>query len=140
MLRTILSVSGKPGLYRLLSQGKNNLIVESLVDGRRIPIHATDRVVSLGDISMFTTADDIALGEVLEALYKHQGGKSVELSELKDNEALRTLFAEVLPDFDRDRVYPTDIKKLYSWYNILINAGFTSFVETPEQEATEAGA
>lgn len=140
MLRTILSVSGKPGLYRLLSQGKNNLIVESLVDGRRIPIHATDRVVSLGDISMFTTADDIALGEVLEALYKHQGGKSVELSELKDNEALRTLFAEVLPDFDRDRVYPTDIKKLYSWYNILINAGFTSFVEAPEQEATEAGA
>lgn len=138
MLRTILSVSGKPGLYRLLSQGKNNLIVESLVDGRRIPIHATDRVVSLGDISMFTTADDIALGEVLEALYKHQGGKSVELSELKDNEALRTLFAEVLPDFDRDRVYPTDIKKLYSWYNILINAGFTSFVEAPEQEATGA--
>lgn len=135
MLRTILSVSGKPGLYRLLSQGKNNLIVESLVDGRRSPIHATDRVVSLGDISMFTTADDIALGEVLEALYKHQGGKALELSELKDNEALRALFAEVLPDFDRERVYPTDIKKLYSWYNILINAGFTSFVEAAETEA-----
>lgn len=139
MLRTILSVSGKPGLYRLLSQGKNNLIVESLVDGRRSPIHATDRVVSLGDISMFTTADDIALGEVLEALYKHQGGKALELSELKDNEALRALFAEVLPDFDRERVYPTDIKKLYSWYNILINAGFTSFVEAAEEAAeTEA--
>lgn len=137
MLRTILSISGKPGLYRLLSQGKNNLIVESLVDRRRTPIHATNRVVSLGDISMFTMAEDIALGEVLEALYKHQEGKLVELELLKDNEQLRALFAEVLPDYDRERVYPTDIKKLYTWYNILIGAGFTTFVETSEQE-TEA--
>lgn len=127
MLRTILSVSGKPGLFRLLSQGNNKLIVESLVDGKRMPIHAKDRVVALGNISMFTTGDDIALSEVLTNLYEHQKGQPVAAEHLQSSEALAALFEQVLPSYDKYRVYPTDIKKLYTWYNVLIAAGFTSF-------------
>ena len=118
MLQTILSISGKPGLYRLLSSGKNTLIVESLQTKKRIPVLPKDRVVSLGDISMFTDGEDISLSEEI----------------LKDNEALRNSFGEVLPNFDRDRVYTSDIKKLYTWYNILLEAGITDF---SEQEVIE---
>ncbi|WP_277085913.1 DUF5606 family protein [Porphyromonas catoniae] len=132
MLKTILSVSGKPGLYRLLSQGKNTLIVESLQTKQRIPILPKDRVVSLGDISMFTDTEDIALSEVLKRVYEKQNGTVFPDEVLKDNEALRTLFAEILPSYDRDRVYTSDIKKLFTWYNILSGAGITNF----EEEAT----
>ena len=132
MLKTILSVSGKPGLYRLLSQGKNNLIVESLQTGQRIPIHPKDRVVSLGDISMFTDAEDVALSEVLTRVHQRQAGALFADDLLKDGEALRSAFAEVLPTYDRDRVYTSDIKKLFTWYNILSGAGITNF----EEEAT----
>lgn len=129
MLKTILSVSGKPGLYRLLSQGKNNLIVESLQTGQRIPIHPKDRVVSLGDISMFTDAEDVALSEVLTRVHQRQAGALFADDLLKDGEALRSTFAEVLPSYDRDRVYTSDIKKLFTWYNILVSANITTFTE-----------
>ena len=134
MLQTILSISGKPGLYRLLSSGKNTLIVESLQTKKRIPVLPKDRVVSLGDISMFTDGEDISLSEVLIRLHEKQAGVSVSEEILKDNEALRNSFGEVLPNFDRDRVYTSDIKKLYMWYNILLEAGITDF---SEQEAIE---
>ena len=134
MLQTILSISGKPGLYRLLSSGKNTLIVESLQTKKRIPVLPKDRVVSLGDISMFTDGEDISLSEVLTSLNEKQAGVSVSEEILKDNEALRNSFGEVLPNFDRDRVYTSDIKKLYMWYNILLEAGITDF---SEQEAIE---
>ena len=132
MLKTILSVSGKPGLYRLLSQGKNNLIVESLQTGQRIPIHPKDRVVSLGDISMFTDAEDVALSEVLTRVHQRQAGVLFADDLLKDGEALRSVFAEVLPSYDRDRVYTSDIKKLFTWYNILVSANITTFTEEEE--------
>lgn len=132
MLKTILSVSGKPGLYRLLSQGKNNLIVESLQTGQRIPIHPKDRVVSLGDISMFTDAEDVALSEVLTRVHQRQAGALFADDLLKDGEALRLTFAEVLPSYDRDRVYTSDIKKLFTWYNILVSANITTFTEEEE--------
>ena len=132
MLKTILSVSGKPGLYRLLSQGKNTLIVESLQTKQRIPILPKDRVVSLGDISMFTDTEDIALSEVLNRVHEKQNGTAFPDEVLKDNETLRTLFAEILPSYDRERVYTSDIKKLFTWYNILSGAGITNF----EEEAT----
>ena len=127
MLQTILSISGKRGLYRLLSSGKNTLIVESLQTKKRIPVLPKDRVVSLGDISMFTDGEDVALTEVLTRLYEKQAGVSVSEDLLKDNDALRNSFGEVLPNFDRDRVYTSDIKKLYTWYNILLDAGITDF-------------
>ena len=134
MLKTILSISGKPGLYRLLSSGKNTLIVESLQTQKRIPVLPKDRVVSLGDISMFTDGEDIALSEVLTRLHEKQAGVAVSEELLKDNDALRNSFGEVIPNFDRERVYTSDIKKLYTWYNILIEAGITDFSDQDEAE------
>lgn len=128
MLRTILSISGKPGLYRLLTQGHNNLIVESLQDGRRSAVMPRERVISLGDITMYTTGDDIHLSEVLDRVYKHQEGKPIDLN----TEDLRKTFGEIIENFDRDRVYVSDIKKLFSWYNILVGAGFDSFANQEE--------
>lgn len=133
MLHTILSVSGKPGLYRLLSSGKNNLIVESLQTKKRMPILPKDRVVALSDISMFTDGEDIPLSEVLTRLHEKQAGVAVTEDLLKDAEALRVSFGEVIPNFDRDRVYTSDIKKLYTWYNILLEAGITNFADETEE-------
>lgn len=129
MLQTILSISGKPGLYKLVSRGKMNLIVEALDDThRRMPAFATDRVTSLSDIAMFTDTEDVPLWKVL----KNLGGKeqlkpaSFNYKKASGNE-LRKYFGEILPDFDRDRVHDSDIKKLIQWYNILINNGITDF-------------
>ena len=136
MLHTILSVSGKPGLYRLLSQGKNTLIVESLQTKQRLPILPKDKVVSLGDISMFTIEEDVPLSEVLTRVQEHQAGVPFAEELLKDGDALRETFGEILPSYDRERVYTSDIKKLFSWYNILLAAGITSYSD--EEEASEA--
>lgn len=137
MLRTILSVSGKSGLFRLLNQGRgNNLIVENLADGKRQPIHAKDRVVSLGDITMYTLEEDMPLGEVLTAVYTTHAGKPIDLASLTTEAALYESFGEAVPSFDRERVYASDIKKLYTWYNLLLAAGFTKF--TDEAVADEA--
>ena len=136
MLQTILSVSGKPGLYRLLSQGKNTLIVESLQTKQRLPILPKDKVVSLGDISMFTIEEDVPLSEVLTRVQEHQAGVPFADELLKDGDALRETFGEILPSYDRERVYTSDIKKLFSWYNILLSAGITSYSD--EEEAPEA--
>ena len=136
MLQTILSVSGKPGLYRLLSQGKNTLIVESLQTKQRLPILPKDKVVSLGDISMFTIEEDVPLSEVLTRVQEHQAGVPFAEELLKDGDALRETFGEILPSYDRERVYTSDIKKLFSWYNILLAAGITSYRD--EEKATEA--
>lgn len=138
MLRTILSISGKPGLYRLISQGRNNLIVESLLDGRRAPVLARERVVSLGDISMYTAEEDMPLAEVLTRAYARHQGQPVQLEQLSSADTLAAAFAEVVPTYDRDRVYTTDIKKLFSWYNILIAAGFTTFVHEDEESEPKA--
>ena len=128
MLREILAITGKPGLYKLVSRGNNMLIVESLVDGKRMPTYARDKIVALSDVSMFTDADDIALSEVLTSAGKKEGLKPVAFDPKKvDNKALQAWFDEVLPNWDRDRVYPSDIRKLIQWYNILINAGITDF-------------
>lgn len=138
MLKTILAVTGKPGLFRLVSRGNNMLIIESLEDGKRMPTYARDKIVSLNDISMFTESEDKPLREVLTLLRDKQGGKTVEFDIKKaDNEELRRFFGEILPDFDRDRVYPSDIRKLLVWYNILIKAGINNFDEVEETENKE---
>lgn len=139
MLRDILSITGKPGLYKLVSRGNNMLIVESLLDGKRVPTYARDKIVSLGEISMYTMGEDIALSEVLTKLGEKEGLKVASIGPKKaDNDELRDFFGEVLPDFDRDRVYPSDIRKLIQWYNILINAGITDF--TIDEEGEEVAA
>ena len=136
MLKNILAITGKPGLYKLISRGNNMLIGESLVDGKRMPTYARDKIVSLSDVSMFTDADDIALSEVLTNAGKKEGLKAVAMDVKKaSNAELQAWFDQVLPNWDRDRVYPSDIRKLIQWYNILIQAGITDF--TVEEEAEE---
>ena len=136
MLKNILAITGKPGLYKLVSRGNNMLIVESLVDGKRMPTYARDKIVALSDVSMFTDTDDIALSEVLTNAGKQEGLKVVAMDVKKaSNAELQAWFDKVLPNWDRDRVYPSDIRKLIQWYNILINAGITDF--TVEEETEE---
>ncbi|MBQ7531820.1 MAG: DUF5606 domain-containing protein [Paludibacteraceae bacterium] len=138
MLKNILAITGKPGLYKLLSRGTNMLIVESLVDGKRMPTYSRDKIVSLAEVSMYTTGDDVSLSEVLNAVGKKYQFKAIELDAKKaDNDELRAFFAEVLPTFDRDRVYPSDIRKLIAWYNLLISAGFTDFTLQEDEEGKE---
>ena len=133
MLKNILSITGKSGLYKLVSRGNNMLIVESLLDGKRMPTYARDKIVSLADVSMFTNGDDIELWKVLENVKKHENGKPATL-DLKnaDKKALADYMTAVLPDWDQDRVYPSDIRKLVQRYNILINANITEF--EPKEE------
>ncbi len=135
MLKTILSVSGKPGLYQLISSGKNMVIVESLVDGKKIPIHARDKVVSLGDISIYTETDDAPLKDILINIKQKEDGKKASITTGAKPEELKKYFLEILPDFDRDRVYPTDIKKIIGWYNILVNANIDFEKEEEQAEA-----
>jgi dephospho-CoA kinase len=129
MKETILSIAGKPGLYKLVSRGKNNLIVEALdATHRRMPAFATDRITSLGDIAMFTETDDVPLMDVLENMKKVEDGKKASLNEKKaSSKELQDYFTKVLPEWDRDRVQNSHIKKLITWYNILIEAGITDF-------------
>ncbi len=136
MLKEILSVTGKPGLFKVVSQGKNMLIVESLIDGKRFPTYAKDKVVSLGDIAIFTETAEVPLGQVLESVKTKENGAICSIDPKSDNDKLRKYMLEILPEYDRDRVYPSDIRKLLSWYNILINAQITEFVT--EEKAVEA--
>ncbi len=128
-METILSIAGKPGLYKLVSRGKATLIVETIDDAhRRLPAFATDRVTSLGDIAMYTDAEDIALWEVLAKVGEKEGNKEASINYKKcSSKELRDYFAEVLPNFDQDRVHDSDIKKLLQWYNILVKNGYTDF-------------
>ena len=131
-METILSIAGKPGLFRLVSRGKMNLIVEALDETRkRMPAFSTDRVTSLADIAMFTDSEDIPLWQVLKNMGEKEQSKECSLNYKKcSGKELKEYFAEVLPDFDRDRVHDSDIKKLIQWYNILIKNGITDFEAT----------
>lgn len=142
-METILSISGKPGLYRLVSQGKMNLIVEALDETKkRMPAFGTDRITSLGDIAMFTDSEDIPLWQVLENVGKKEERKPCSISYKKaSSKELHTYFGEVLPDYDRDRVHDGDIRKLLQWYDILVKNGITNFKETlsrDEEDEKEA--
>ena len=140
MKETILAIAGKPGLYKLVSRGKNNLIVEALdATHRRQPAFATDRITSLGDIAMFTETDDVPLMTVLDNMKNVEGGKKASINEKKaSGKELQDYFTKVLPEWDRDRVQNSHIKKLITWYNILIENGITDFkTEEPKEEKTE---
>ena len=127
MLETILAISGKPGLYKLVSRGNRSLIVETLDEvKKRMPAFATDKVISLADIAMYTDEGEVPLREVLNSLKKKEKG---QLSAFDYKKASREELAEILPNYDRDRVYPADIKKLVSLYNLLVKAGMTDFDE-----------
>lgn len=137
MNERILSISGKPGLYKLVSQGKNMLIVEELATGKRRPAYMRDKVMSLADIAMYTTEDDVPLYTIYNNISKLENGKAVDINALASDDDVREYFAKVLPDFDRDRVYTSDIRKALSWYNQLVAAGITAFVEEKTAESAD---
>ncbi len=137
MQQTILAISGKPGLYKLITRGKNNLIVEALdATHKRQPAFGTDRITSLADIAMFTESEDAPLMDVLDSIKTIENGGKASIDPKKaSGDELREYFGKVLPNFDRDRVHTSDIKKLLQWYNILVDNGITDFKE--EMKPTE---
>ncbi len=134
MLKKILSISGRPGLYKLVSYGKNMLLVEGLADGHRFPVHSRERVMSLGDISIFTTSEDLPLSQVMENIGKKFDNKAIDAKAYSTPDQLHEFFDSVLENWDPDRVHNSDIKKIISWYNILIGAGITDFTAKEEEE------
>ncbi len=138
MLKEILAISGRPGLYRLVKYGKNIIIIENISDKKRGTAYSRDKVISLGDISMYTESGDKPLGEILEIIKTKYDAKPLDAAKYKEPEALQTFFHEIVPNYDVDRVYNTDIKKLISWYNILINSGITDFLPKEEEKTEEA--
>lgn len=136
MLKSILSISGKPGLYKLISSGKNMLIVEAMDETKkRMPAYAHERIISLGDIAMYTDEEDVPLYTIFESMRTKENGQPVAMNPKKvKSDELYAYLGEVLPNFDRDRVHPEDIRKLILWYNILIKSGMTEFKEQEETE------
>jgi hypothetical protein len=132
-LSKILSIAGKPGLYKTISQSKNSLIVESLIDGRRIPAFSNEKISSLEEISIFTQTDDVPLKDVFLSIYKKENGKKT-MDHKSEAPKLKALLEEIIPEYDRDRVYVSDIKKLVKWYNLLIEK---NLLEPEDESKTE---
>lgn len=138
MFERILTISGKPGLYNLLSSGRNMIIVE-MVDAskKRIPVHNTDKVVMLDDIAIYTDTEEVPLREVFAKIYEKENAVLPFDLKAATPEELVAYFEEVMPDYDRERVYLTHIKKMYSWYNILVANNIVDFPTPEEEEAAE---
>ena len=136
-LKDILAISGQPGLYKFVAQSMRGVIVESLIDGKRMNASATSRVSALTEISMFTEGEDIALADVFTNIWNYTEGKQA-ISHKESPEKIKEEFAKVLPEYDRDRVHVSDMKKCFAWYNTLVEAGFTEFkLPTDSDEQTE---
>ncbi len=140
MIKGIISITGKPGLYKLVSRGKNSLIVESLQTAKRMPTYPHEKVISLADITMYSDNGDVPLPDVFQKIYDLTEGKPVEGKRIHRENDMRDFFAKILPDFDRERVHNSDLQKLFSWYNQLIASGVTEFKdnELAEDRSAEA--
>ena len=136
-LSKIMSISGKNGLYKLISQGKNNFIVESLEDGKRVPAFSHDGIATLDNISIFTENEDILLTKVFQIIFQKENGAEIT-SIMNDNTKLKKYFEEVLPNYDKERVYVSNIKKVISWYNILVKHNLIDLEEDPAEDQEQA--
>ena len=135
-LTNILVISGKPDLSELVSQTKGGAVVKNLVTGQKYPVFKNDRISSLGEIRIFTDSDERPLEEVMQAIYKHLDGKATSFEPKKaESKELFALLEAVLPDYDRDRVHASDVKKLFTWYNILLAAEKITFDEEKEEKS-----
>ena len=121
MLKKILSVAGKPGLYKLVSTSKTITLVESLIDKKRLPIYPQEKIVSLGEIAIYTTEDEIPLKDVFAKIKENENGGNIADEHKSNNSKLFSYFETVLPTYDKDKVYASDIKKIINWYNLLID-------------------
>ncbi|MDR0437170.1 MAG: DUF5606 domain-containing protein [Bacteroidales bacterium] len=133
-LKEYYSIPGKSGVFKMISQSKNGAVVESLIDGKRLPVFTSDKISSLEEISMFTTGEDIPLKTVFQTIFRKEDGKEAAVSPKADNKALQAWFSEVLPEWDKDRVYASDIKKVVAWYNLLVSKNLISLEEEPVEE------
>lgn len=141
MLSKILSVTGRPGLYKLISTGKNLNIVESLADGKRIPVYAQEKVVALSDVSIYTTDGDAPLRDVLKKMKEKEDGRQLSLGSKSSGKELFAYLEEVLPDYSKESVYASDVKKLVSWYNLLVDKNIDlDEVETTDEVTDEVPA
>lgn len=136
-LSLIFTIPGKPGLFKLVSQGKNSAVVEALADGKRMPMFNLNQVSSLAEIAIYTYQKEVALTDVFRAIYKKENGGQA-LSHKADAADLKKWFEEVLPEYDRERVYDSNIRKVAQWYNILQEKGLVD-LELSEREKAEAG-
>lgn len=136
-LSKILAITGKNGLFKVVSQGKNSVIVESLLDQKRMPAFGHEKMSSLEEISVYTTGDDRPLKEIFRAFHDKLEGKAA-IDHKSDNPTLKKFFLEMVPDFDQDRVYVSDIRKMVSWYNMLHSQGLVDFTEEKPEESAAA--
>ncbi|WP_046744205.1 DUF5606 family protein [Kordia zhangzhouensis] len=133
-LEKILAISGKPGLYELKTQTRNGFVAESLADGKKISVSLRHNVSLLSEIAIYTNTEEMPLGDVLEKVKEKESGAATSISHKDSKEALVDYFSEVLPDYDQDRVYPSDIKKVIQWYNLLHSKGITEFTSASSSE------
>ena len=138
MLTKILSISGKPGLYKLVSTGKNLNVVESISNAKRIPIYLTEKVIALSDVSIYTSESDVPLREVFISIKEKENGAKSSLSSKATSNEIFKYFEEILPTYDKDKVYSSDVKKIISWYNALVEANIDfAKIEKSEEESKE---
>lgn len=131
MLKKILSIAGKPGLYKLVSTSKTLTLVESLIDKKRIPIYPQEKIVSLGEIAIYTMEDEIPLKDVFTKIKESEDGGKIADEHKSNNKKLFSFFETVLPTYDKEKVYASDIKKIVNWYNLLIENNIDFEVEEP---------
>lgn len=128
MLKGILAISGQPGLFKLVAEAKNRIIVESLLTGKRMPASTSAKISSLEDIAVYTTSSDLPLKEIFKKISEHEKGGQAISPKSSDND-LKRYFEQIVPDYDKDRVYISDIKKMILWYNILHEHELLDFSE-----------
>lgn len=136
MLTKILSISGKPGLYKLVSTGKSLNIVESVADGKKTPVYFSEKMVALSDVSIYTTESDVPLREVFIKIKEKEEGKKASLASKSSGSEVFKYFSEILPTYDTEKVYASDVKKIINWYNLLIEHSI-DFEEVEETEQIE---
>lgn len=135
-LEKILSISGKPGLYQLENQTRTGFLAISLIDGKKISVSARQNVSLLSEIAIYTLTKELPLREVFSKISeKENGGEAINHKSSRDQ--LEEYFFEILPDYDEDRVYPSDIKKIVQWYNLLIKNGYTDFSDVSSKDSTK---
>jgi hypothetical protein len=137
-LQGIISISGRPGLFKIVTQGKSNVIVESLIDKKRFPAFASEKISSIEDISIFTYDEDVKLTDVFSTLLNQNEGKE-SINHKVEESVLRSTFTSVLSNYDIDRVYLSDIRKVFQWYNLLLKEGLLKLEVIEETEAASEG-
>jgi len=136
-LKEVITVSGYSGLFKLIGKNKNSIIVESLVDGKRMPVFATNKASSLSEIALFTKREEIPLKQVFQRIYKFQEKKEISIDFKTQTKEMLELFEKIIPEYDKSRVYASDIKKIFTWYNILLKNNLIDLEEEKSEDKKE---